>query len=190
MAVFTSDFPVSPSRRPPRRSAATVLVADADEANREAAVFALTMAGIRVLQATDVASTEALLRFDIDAALVDSHIAAQLAPTSTPMVIMHDEESFDSADVVALYKPARSVEMIAALAAADGFGGRPCVLVSKKQQQWASRLARSGAVVAVSSPVAFTHAIQLLRPGFAVAPPELEEQAGAVCRLLDAEEVA
>ncbi len=167
-----------------------MLVADADDANREATVFALTMAGIRVLQATDAASTAALLRFDIDAALVDAHIAAELEPTSTPMVIMHDEESLAGGDVTALYKPARSVEMIAALAAADGLGGRPCVLVSRKQQQWASRLARHGAVVAVSSPVAFSHAIALLRPGFAVAPPELEEQAGALCRLLDAEEVA
>ena len=193
MAVFTSEFPVSPSRRPPRRSAATVLVADADEATREAAVFALTMAGIRVLQATDAVSAAALLRFDVDAALVDAHIAADLEPTSTPMVIMHDEMGEGSASVTALYKPARSVEMIAALSAADGFGGRPCVLVSKEQEEWASRLARHGAVVAMSSPVAFAHAIELLRPRVAVAPKEFGAQAGDACRttgtsLFDAEE--
>jgi hypothetical protein len=185
MAAFTSEFPVSPSRRPPRRGAATVLVADADEATREAAVFALTMAGIRVLQATDVASAQALLHLGVDAALVDARIAAKLHPGGTPLVVMHDEAS-EGDPATALYKPARSLEMIAALVAADGLGGRPCVLVPGKQQQWASRLSRHGAVVAsAASPVAFSHAMTLLRPRFAVAPPELEAQIGAVCTLLE-----
>ncbi len=183
MPAFPSEFPVSPSRRPPRRSAATVLVADADEATRDAAVFALTMAGIRVLQATDAESAAALLRLGVDAALVDSHIAEQLEPTSTPMVIMRDEASDGPEDAVAVYKPARSLEIIAALSAKDGLGGRPCVLVSAKQEHWALRLSRHGAVVATaSSAVAFSHAMGLLKPRFAVAPPELEAQVGAVCR--------
>ena len=182
MAAFTSEFPVSASRRPPRRSAATVLVADADEATREAAVFALTMAGIRVLEATDAASAQAVLRLGVDAALVDAHLAAELEPTATPLVLMRDEAHGGAGDVIAVYKPARSVEIIAALAAADGFDGRPCVLVSAQQEAWASRLSRHGAVVATaSSGVAFSHAIELLRPRFAVVPPELEQKVAAVC---------
>ena len=175
--------------RPP----ATVLVVDEDDDVRESIALALSRAGCKVVQAPDISTARDELggygsQSRFDAVLVDSQMATNLNTHGIPLVVM----GFEERPEIALLKPARSVEILGAIAAAGGFGQRSCVLVEDTngdmQRRWVKRLARQGAVVASSK-----SARRLRASGDALSPARRRRRGGPpknvhsnLCRALGA----